>query len=144
MSQYCYWSSIVYFLAPTAGPSNFQVLNTSSTSLAATWDPPHQNETHGIIRKYSVRYREVICGSTWENLTSWTLININSAVRFAEIKELTKWSCYAVQVNAATVKDGKWSGEIICRTSEDGKMICCSSFYYVTTASGRKSSRKFC
>ena len=96
------------------------------------WDPPPQNETHGIIRQYSIRYRRVTCDFPSTHVTTWTLLNLSGAKRFTEIKDLTKWSCYAVQINAATVKTGKWSEEIQRRTSEDGKIKCFILFMYTS------------
>ena len=106
-----------------------KVLNISSTILSVTWDSPLQHETHGLIRHYKIRYREVNCISASENLTAWKVLIVNGQVRNVVLKNLAKWSCYVVQIVAVTVKDGKWSAEIQHRTSEDGmnyilQLIC--------------------
>ena len=111
------------FLAPTAEPSNVKVSNASSTSLNVTWNPPPPSETHGKIRQYSIRYRKVNCKTTSSDLGAWTFVYTNETLRFTTITGLAKWSCYAVQVCAVTIKNGKWSTEILCRTNEDGKII---------------------
>ena len=113
-----------FILAPTAGPLNVKVLNTSATSLKVTWNPPLQNETHGRIRQYMIRYRKFGCSSPFTHLTTWTYINVGGTKTYTHITDLTKWSCYAVQILATTIKDGEWSEEIRHRTSKYGKIIC--------------------
>ena len=113
----------LFFLsAPTAEPLNVEVSNASSTSLIITWKPPPPSETHGKIRQYSIRYQKVNCKATSSILKAWTYVNTNETLRFTTVTSLAKWSCYAVQVSAVTIKNGKWSTEIQCRTSEDGKI----------------------
>ena len=116
-------TEIVFFLAPRAEPLNVKVVNASSTSLIVTWNPPPPSETHGKIRQYINRYRKVNCKATSSNLKAWTHISTNETLRFTTITGLAKWSCYAIQVSALTIKNGKWSTEIQRRTSEDGRMI---------------------
>ena len=133
--SFCLSFGTSFFLAPTAAPLNLQVSNSSSTSFMLTWDPPPQNETNGFIRQYSIRYRRLICNSNLRSvLTDWTLIHVSRTARFGEIKGLAKWSCYAVQINAVTIKNGMWSEEIQRRTSEDGKInctlyLCCTCYW---------------
>ena len=110
------------FPAPTAGPANVQVSNVSSTSLVVTWDPPPRYQIHGIIRHYSIRYRKINLNSDDANLTAWKFVSVDSSMRSTILSHLVKWAFYSVQVNAVTIKNGKWSAEIQHRTSEDGKM----------------------
>ena len=113
-----------FFLAPTAEPSDVEVFNASSMSLIVTWNPPPSSETHGKIRQYSIRYRKVNCKTTSSDLGVWTYVYTNETLRCTTITGLAKWSCYAVQACAVTIKHGKWSAEIQRRTSEDGKIVC--------------------
>ena len=108
-------------LAITKGPTNVQISSTNSTSLTVTWDLPPQNAVHGKIRQYSIRYCKVNCSSASANLTAWNIKAVDGAVRYTFLTQLTKWSCYSVQINAVTIKSGKWSTEVHNRTSEDGK-----------------------
>ena len=48
-------------------------------------------------------------------------VDVNGTTRYTELVDLAKWSVYAVQINALTVRNGKWSTEIQHQTSEDGK-----------------------
>ena len=115
--------------APTAVPTNLQVSNTSSTSKRVTWNPPPQNETHGIIRQYDIRYQKVECNSSANNSSSaWVERNVNGSTTSLDITGLMKWSCYEVEVRAVTIKNGPWSGTEERRTSEDGKIIISLSY----------------
>ena len=111
------------FIAPTSGPLNVQVSNTSSTSLGVTWVRPPPNETHGVIRQYDITYQRVNCSSSATALSNWAQKIVDGSVLSTEITNLTKWSCYAIQIRAVTIKDGVWSDKVQQRTSEDGSII---------------------
>ena len=93
----------------------------SSTSLQVTWGPPLENETHGVIREYKIRYRKVECNSTTYISPTWTEKTVNGPATSYDFVGLTKWSCYDVQVLAFTIGSGAWSEAVRRRTSEDGK-----------------------
>ena len=112
---------LIFLSAPTAGPTDVQVSNTSSTSLCVTWDSPLLNETHGIIRQYAIRYRKVQCNSNANRSLGWVVETVNGSTTSLDITGLVKWSCYEVQVRAVTIMNGPWSGTVQQRTSEDGK-----------------------
>ena len=115
-------SKLLFFLsAPTAGPTDVQVSNTTSTSLRVTWDRPLLNETHGIIRQYVIRHRKVQCNSNANSSLGWVVETVNGSTTSLDITSLVKWSCYEVQVRAVTIMNGPWSGTVQQRTSEDGK-----------------------
>ena len=115
-----YW---LYFLAPTGAPLKFKVSNTSSTTLRVTWDRPPEKETHGKIRRYDIRYRKVDCDSNLTSNASWTYKVVSANLASSEIGNLTKWSCYQVQIRAVTILSGVWSETKRRRTSEDGKKL---------------------
>ena len=112
---------LIFLSAPTAGPTDVQLSNTSSTSLHTTWDRPLLNETHGIIRQYVIRYREEQCNSNGNSSLGWVVETVNGSTTSLDITGLVKWSCYEVQVRAVTIMNGPWSGTVQQRTSEDGK-----------------------
>ena len=93
----------------------------SSTSLQVTWSPPLENETHGVIREYKIRYRKVECNSNTYMSPTWTERTVNTSTASYDITGLMKWSCYDVQVLAITIGNGVWSEAVRQRTSEDGK-----------------------
>ena len=101
-----------------------EVSNTSSTTLRVTWDRPPENETHGNIRQYDIRYREMDCDLNLRSNASWTYQAVSGNLTSAEIGNLTKWSCYQVQIRAVTILKGVWSETKQRRTSEDGKALC--------------------
>ena len=111
------------FIAPTPGPLNIQVSNTSSTSLGVTWVRPPPNETHGVIRQYDIRYQRVDCSSSATALSNWAHETVDGSILSTDITNLVKWSCYTIQIRAVTIKDGVWSNKVQQRTSEDGIII---------------------
>ena len=111
------------FIAPTSGPLNVQVSNTSSTSLSITWVRPPSSETHGVIRQYDIRYQRVDCNSSATALSNWAHKIVDGSILSSDITNLVKWSCYAVQIRAVTIKNGVWSYKVQQRTSEDGIII---------------------
>ena len=117
------YNLLIIVLAPTAGPINVQVSNTSSTSLLATWNAPPLNETHGIIREHSIRYQDIACGVGNVSSITWVERTVNGSTTSLDITGLMKWTCYEVQVRAVTIKNGIYSRSVKQRTSEDGKMI---------------------
>ena len=126
-------------VAPDARPRNVNVSSVSSAGLSVTWDPPRQNATHGEIHQYSIRYRKIDCNLASINLTEWMFKTVDGTMRYAEITNLARWSCYAVQIFPLNISNGKWSKEIQWRTSEDGKSNLftlytienkCSKFFY--------------
>ena len=110
-------------IAPTSGPLNVQVSNTSSTSLGITWVRPPPSETHGVIRQYDIRYQRVNCSSSATALSKWAQKIVDSSVTSTDITNLVKWSCLVVHIRAVTIKDGVWSDKVQQRTSEDGIII---------------------
>ena len=118
------------------------ITETSSITLQVTWNPPLKAQSHGVIRQYNIRYRQVECATDLTNsangtnltnetnernetnLESWINVTVNGSTTSTELTNLTKWSCYKVQIRAATVKSGVWSDIKQHRTSEDGKRIC--------------------
>ena len=125
----------LFFVAPTGAPLNVTVTDTSSTTLQVTWDPPSKAETHGLIRQYDIQYRQVECTVAGKNQTngtdptnetnslSWSTVTINGSLTSVELANLTKWSCYEVQVRAVTINSGVWSEMKQGRTKEDGKKV---------------------
>ena len=92
--------------------------------LRVTWDRPPENETHGNIRQYDIRYRKVDCDSNLTSNASWTYQVVSGNLTSGEIGNLTKWSCYQVQIRAVTILKGVWSKTKQRSTSEDGKVLC--------------------
>ena len=92
--------------------------------LRVTWDRPPENETHGNICQYDIRYRKVDCDSNLTSNASWTYQVVSGNLTSGEIGNLTKWSCYQVQIRAVTILKGVWNEIKQRRTSEDGKALC--------------------
>ena len=114
---------IIYFAAPTSAPLNVNITCTNSTTLNVRWSPPAKVETHGIIRTYNIRYRQVQCTINGTNITNWTTVTVNGSFTSVKLKNLAKWSCYEVQICATTIKSGIWSEINKQRTREDGMRV---------------------
>ena len=114
---------ILYYIAPTSAPLNVNITDTSSTTLNVVWSPPAMVAIHGVIRAYNIRYRQVQCTSNGTNVTNWSTVTVNDTFTSVKLKNLTKWSCYEVQIRAATIKSGIWSDIYKQRTHEDGMTV---------------------
>ena len=126
---------ILCFVAATGPPLNVTVIDTSSTTLQVTWDPPSEAETHGLIHQYDIQYRQVDCTGVGKSQTngtnpangtnalSWSTLTTNGSLTYVELNNLTKWSCYEVQVRAVPISSGVWSETKEGRTREDGKKV---------------------
>ena len=53
-------------------------------------------------------------------------MTVNGNTMSTKLPNLTKWSCYEIQILAVTIKNGVWSDVKKHRTSEDGR-----TFYFV-------------
>ena len=122
------------FTAPSCAPLNVNITNTSSTALQVMWNPPSAAETHGVIREYNIRYRQVNCSLNGTNLTTWASMKVNGSSTSTNLTNLTQWSCYEVQISAVTIKKGVWSNAKQHRTSEDGEasIVCKGSLLVIT------------
>ena len=120
---------MILFVAPTGAPRDVTLQPLSSSTLSVMWNAPDANVTHGIVRNYTIKYRQINCdenslspvgNSSWNttatetNETKWNLTNLNY------------WSCYEVRVAAVTVDIGLFSERRTMRTLENGKYLIVS------------------
>ncbi len=117
----------MFFVAPTASPGNFKVVNGSSSSLRLSWDEPPSGETHGSIRHYVVYYRVVNCstGLVEDNSIGWNITTVGESKRSVNINGLSYWTCYDVKIAAYTVGEGPFANVKKVRTSENGMVNFC-------------------
>ena len=106
---------IFTFSVPGAAPSNVRAKNTSSTSILVQWNEVPEDKRHGKIRSYTVIWKRV------QGRDQKTRDFVASVQQY-ELKNLTKYTEYSIQVLAATrVGKGPKSNPIVTRTDEDSK-----------------------
>ena len=98
------------------------VVNKSSSILNATWSAPPIRDTHGIIRHYLIKYREVKCSKYWYGTVDGTMKEktVGSNLHSVILDKLKLWKCYQVNVTAVTVDEGPYATGSETRTSENG------------------------
>ena len=98
---------------PSGPPQRVQGVFISSTSIMVKWDVVREDQQHGDITSYTVRYKKLPNGNYKETkVTS----------RSVELKELDKFTVYKIEVLATNrVGDGPPSEPIEERTDEDSE-----------------------
>lgn len=105
MSVCCF--AIVYIKPPQVTAQN-----TSSSSLAVSWNEP-EDLTQGIFCAVEIFYR-------LNDSSQKSAVSIASAIPGYELTELEKYTLYAVSVRFHTLEgEGKESDEVLVRTAED-------------------------
>ena len=102
---------------PGEPPLNVTAVNSSSTSVLVSWEPPTLELTFGILRGFEIRYYNT---SRPEN--SSIINNISAADRMYDIKQLLEFTNYSIEVSAITVGNGPFSSPVTVVTDEDSKL----------------------
>ena len=97
---------------PSGPPLNIVAVNTSSTSLWVTWEPPQATERNGIIISYTVTYTSSGASAEMSEATSNTEISLEG---------LNIFQLYNVTVSANTINGSGPLTYTIERTSSDSK-----------------------
>ena len=123
----------IFFLC--SAPDGAPILNPDATkvtqhSFVVSWDKDIQS-LNGILRKYKIRWKKV--NST--DYHNGTLIieshhsrrrrdiTIPSNRTFFELKNLSLYTNYSVEIAAVTIKEGNYSSPKYFMTGEGGKKI---------------------
>ena len=110
---YCH--NLFTFLAVYIHSLHVTAQNTSSTSLAVSWNYPEQL-IHGIFCAVDISYRVI-------NSVERQIVGVTSGSTEFEVKNLKPYTLYAITVTPFTHEGkGKESDEAIARTSEGGKL----------------------
>ena len=111
--------SFCSIVAPSAAPSGFTVTAKTSTSIAASWQLPPEDDKNGIITGFKLFYKKK--GSSG----SPAPLNITSGSTLTKVVTgLDEYTEYEFQVLAYTsIGDGPKSSKIYERTKEDGKRL---------------------
>lgn len=98
---------------PSGPPQRVQGDFTSSTSIMVKWDVVREDQQHGEIISYTVRYKK---------LTDGTYKDKEVTSRSYELKRLDKYTVYKIEVLASTrIGNGPPSEPIEERTDQDSK-----------------------
>ena len=96
-------------------PLNLQGHNASSTSILVQWGEVPLADQNGIIRNYTVTYKELPGDSKKTEV-------VNASIRQVTLTGLNEYTNYSITVFASTAKgDGNVSNPIIVLTDEDSK-----------------------
>ena len=102
---------------PGEPPLNVTAVNSSSTSVLVSWEPPTPELTFGILRRFEIRYYNT---SQPENPS--IINNISATDRMYDIKQLMEFTNYSIEVSAITVGNGPFSSPVTVVTDEDSKL----------------------
>jgi len=98
-------------------PQNVSVEALNSTTISIRWDPPNQNEKHGVIRGYQIHVQEI--GEDGDSLLNQPIRFdvLDGSARSYNVTDLQPDTKYAVQVAALTRKgDGLRSKKVNVKT----------------------------
>lgn len=108
--SYCWLSFETVYIKPLQVYAH----NTSSTSLAVSWDEPGYL-THGIFCGVEILYR-------LNDSSQKVGVRIASRVPEYELINLMKYTLYTISVKPFTLEgEGKESDEVLVRTAEDSE-----------------------
>lgn len=111
---------------PSAPPQDIKCSSTSSTTLRVSWRPPPPESQNGALVGYRVHYQPVAPsegGSVDEDFLQEAATSAGEEQMV--LQWLEKWTQYRISVSASTVVGpGPESEPLICRTDEDGTVLC--------------------
>ena len=90
-------------------------VNSSSTSVLVSWEPPTPELTFGILRRFEIRYYVT------SQPGNQFVVDVPETERMFDIKQLLEFTNYSIEVSAITVGNGPFSSPVIVITDEDSK-----------------------
>lgn len=121
---------INFFVNSVPGePQKVKLHSINSTTVTISWQPPNDDELHGILRGYQVKYFAI--NDSDVPLSAPETINLTSAETDLSISRLQSNTLYAVQIAASTLPGlGEFSKIKKIRTRGLGN-ICLSDDFYL-------------
>ena len=113
--NYVYFYLYSLHTVPSAGVQNLSGVNTSSTSLLISWDPPPFPDQNGIIRAYNISYGPTTDDSSLYNDTS-------TEEAMIELESLEKFTNYTVVVRPYTIGSGP-EESVTVQTDSDCELV---------------------
>ena len=105
---------------PSAPPTDFAVINESSTAIDLMWGEVPLMDRRGIITEYNIRYRQLTFRKALHYY--WTYLTVPASNITARLTGLHEFTTYYMQISAATsVGSGPFSEELNITTDEDGE-----------------------
>ena len=113
----------IYFLVPSAAPSDISVTNVLSTTIELMWGEVPENNRNGIITEYNIRFRQL----TFEtNHYNWVYMTVPASNLTTQLTGLLEYVTYYIQISASTsVGIGPFSDEVNTTTLEDCELTNC-------------------
>ncbi len=106
---------MTFTIVPDEYPSNFTVEVTSPSSAYLSWEPPPNENHHGVIIQYVINVTVVETGERFQ---------LTSETTYLEVTNLRPYRTYVCVIAAATsVGLGPFSSAFIVRTPEDSECI---------------------
>ena len=113
-------ASSFYNSVPSAPPTDFAVINVSSTAIDLMWGEVPIMDRRGIIIEYTLRYRQLTFVKALHYY--WTYLTAPASNITARLTGLHEFTTYYMQISAATsVGSGQFSVELNITTLEDGE-----------------------
>ena len=115
------WTTIPLLLfstVPFKAPTNLTGMATNSTSVFVKWDPVYLPTIRGILRGYTVHYKE---DSSSVHPSILRNVSVDISVTNAQLVNLHKYTYYLIWVTAFTTRQGSQSSPLFVQTHEDGK-----------------------
>ena len=107
--------------APSAAVQGLSGVNTSSTSLHISWEPPPSDDQNGVIRSYNISY-----GPGAGDVSTYTHTTAqNTSI---ELSGLEKFTEYSVTVRAFTIAVGPGS-TVTVRTDTDSELEISNAYF---------------
>lgn len=109
-------------------PQRVKLHSINSTTVTVSWQPPNDDELHGILRGYQVKY--FATNDSDIPLSVPETINLTSAQTDLSIGHLQSNTLYAVQIAASTQPGlGEFSKIKKIRTRGSGNVCLSDDFY---------------
>ena len=103
---------------PFKAPTNLTGMATNSTSVLVKWDPLYLPTIRGILRGYTVYYKE---DSSSVHPSILRNVSVAMSVTNAQLVNLHKYTYYHIWVTAFTTRQGLQSSPLFVQTHEDSK-----------------------
>ena len=110
--------------APSAAVLGLSGVNSSSTSLTISWQPPPPDDQNGVIRRYDISY-----GISTEDASTYSTTSAMGTM--IELTGLAKFTVYNVTVRAFTIAAGP-PASVEVSTDSDRELCLCTCAYIHT------------
>ena len=101
-----------FYVAPSASPTGFAVVSTTSRSATVTWNSLPADEQNGVIILYVINVTVVGTGQTFQLTSTTTILTVTNLTPY------TTYICIIAAVTSAGT--GPFSTQFTVSTPQDG------------------------